>query len=350
MRVLTRAIAIFGALIALTGCNEPGFPAHLKAETVSENGFQALLVTPRTNEPLNTVLILGGSQGGYGSVATAQKLAEAGFAALAVAYFGEPGLPQSLNSIPLEYFDAAIDYIDRNPRLHRNTCDQVPVLGASRGAELALLLASVKSAYGPVVAIAPSSHVWGAIGDSSSPAWTFAGAPITYVPRHSAPDYDVERFVGRDYFAEDLRHPDAVPAQIAVEDIAGQILLISGTDDRLWPGDEMADSIVARLQAHGKARLVQHLKYEGAGHAISPGDPAAATEVSLSGGQTIVLGGSEAANRQAQDNSWPVIEQLLRDPVCRMDPVVVAPARDVITAVEVAAQAQPSAAQAEVNK
>ena len=84
------------------------------------------------------VLVLGGSEGGLQEL-DAAFLASKGYAALALAYFGFEDLPKSLEKIPLEYFETAIDWL----RMQKRVCsDQIAVLGASRGGELALLLGS----------------------------------------------------------------------------------------------------------------------------------------------------------------------------------------------------------------
>src|SRR4029450_14052521 len=81
-------------------------------------------------------------------------LARNGFAALALAYFGMEGLPKELDQIPLEYFQSALAYI----RSHRSLdSDQIGIAGNSKGAELALLLASEDPAIRCVLAFSPSS-------------------------------------------------------------------------------------------------------------------------------------------------------------------------------------------------
>ena len=73
---------------------------------------------PKTGGPV--VLIVGGSEGGFlGSSAAAKALAEQGFGALALAYFKAPGLPQTLEDIPLETFTGALDWLSARPEVAR---------------------------------------------------------------------------------------------------------------------------------------------------------------------------------------------------------------------------------------
>ena len=55
--------------------------------------------------------------------------------------------------------------------------------------------------------------------------------------------------------AEADAHPDtAIPA----EKIRGPVLLISGSDDHIWPSQRFADRIVARLQGAGFRHTQRH--------------------------------------------------------------------------------------------
>lgn len=320
MRRIVTVIAILLCFTAISGCGEKGYPSHLFVEKITTDQIQALLVAPKTNEPSSTVIVLGGSDGGYQSAAaTAEKLAENGIAALAVAYFGVDGLPTTLNEIPLEYFTNAVNFIDHHPQLTRNQCGQIGVVGSSRGAELALLLGAHNSNFAPIVALSPSSHVWGGAGNTSA-AWTYNGEPMNFVPRHSNPNYDVSRFVGVDYFHKDLQHTDADAAQIPVSAIAGQVLLLAGTDDQLWPSADMARTLEQQFFAAQQPSKVQALYFKAAGHVIAPGAPSNITEVTTPEGTTIVLGGNPTANQSAQDASLEAMVELFKAPVCRSRP------------------------------
>ncbi|WP_258240433.1 acyl-CoA thioester hydrolase/BAAT C-terminal domain-containing protein [Pseudidiomarina homiensis] len=318
MRRLLTAIVI--SVTAMSGCGEKGYPSHLLVEKVATDELKALLVAPKATEPTSTVIVLGGSDGGYQSAAaTAQELAEQGIASLAVAYFGIDGVPATLNEIPLEYFSNALKFIDQHPQLSRNQCGQIGVVGSSRGAELALLLGAHNSNFAPIAALSPSSHVWGGAGNTSA-AWTFNGEPISYVPRHSNPNYDVTKFVGVDYFRKDLLHPDAAAARIPVADIAGQVLLLAGTDDQLWPSADMARTLEQQFVEAQQPSKVQALYFKDAGHVIAPGAPNNITEVTTPEGTTIVLGGNPTGNQSAQDASLEAMVELFKAPVCRSRP------------------------------
>lgn len=318
MRLKCLCCAALAGSLLLTGCGEPGYPDHLQVQRIEQPDLQAMLIMPKNpGKVLPTVIVVGGSDGGLNSASTAaQAFAEQGIAALAVGYFGMPGLPETLNRIPLEYFDAALQYIDASAQLSRNHCQKVAIIGSSRGAELALLLGANFAGYGPVMAVSPSSHVWGAVQDSNAAAWTLNGQPLNYVPRHSQPDYSAKRFVGREYFKQDLQHPDAVTAKIAVSSVQSELLLFAGADDQLWPSAQMTEAISAEFQQSGLQSRVTSVIYPAAGHVITPGLSANLTEAALNNGQTLVLGGQPDANARAQQDILKRAVHAIKHPVC----------------------------------
>jgi BAAT / Acyl-CoA thioester hydrolase C terminal len=151
-------------------------------QEVSSRGFHGLYCVPAPHAGRRPpVLVFGGSEGGLSSAATSELLASRGFPALALAYFGEPGLPAALDRIPLEYFAGAARWLGRQPG---TDAQRLTVWGVSRGSEAALLLA----AYFPglvhaVIAGSPSSVIHGAVAlthrvPPTDPAWTLHGKPL----------------------------------------------------------------------------------------------------------------------------------------------------------------------------
>ena len=138
---------------------------------------------PAGRGPQPAVIVLSGSGGGF-DLDKAALLSRYGFATLALAYFGVPPLPAWLHRIPLDYFEGALGWLARQPEIDSR---RVGILGVSRGAEFALLLAAVFPQIRTVVAYAPSSVAWAAGGRDKPtgeiiPSWIWRGAPIPFVP------------------------------------------------------------------------------------------------------------------------------------------------------------------------
>ena len=74
------------------------------------HGIAGVLVRPASGAE-RAVVVIGGSEGGLHE-RDAVALAEEGFAALALAYFGAPGVPPVLVDVPLEYFTRALDLLE----------------------------------------------------------------------------------------------------------------------------------------------------------------------------------------------------------------------------------------------
>jgi Acyl-CoA thioester hydrolase/BAAT N-terminal region/BAAT / Acyl-CoA thioester hydrolase C terminal len=114
-------------------------PVTASIVTVRRDGLAGTLYTSAALKPgAPAVIVLTGSTGGQDR-ATAAGLAMSGFPALALAYFKEPGLPQRLCSIPLEYFAHAVSWL-RAQAAGRGR--PVVLYGLSCGAEAVLLVAS----------------------------------------------------------------------------------------------------------------------------------------------------------------------------------------------------------------
>lgn len=285
-------------------------------QKVRNDGLVATLLQPKGSAQCPAIIVVGGSEGGVQSAESlAYRFAERGWAALAVAYFGTEGLPDTLANIPLEYFDRAATWLMKQPRVNSGG---LALIGVSRGAELALLFAAHNPAISRVVAYCPSHVVWGPVGnisDTSVSAWTCGDAPLPYLPHARQPDYSAKPYCGTPDFVFDLRQTEAAKAAaIPVEKIQGRILLLSGDDDQVWPSRLMSRLIVRRLQAAHFPHSFEHISFPGAGHLISPGSDPGLIEATHPSGVVMAFGGTKSANREAQDKAWAKVVEFLGEP------------------------------------
>lgn len=291
---------------------------------VNENGVVGVLYTPAGDGPHPAIVVLNGSGGGI-NVARAALFASRGYAALALGYFGAPGLPDYLSDIPLEYFERALQWLRDTARPAGGF---VAVSGHSRGGELALLLGSLyPQAVSTVIAYVPSSVVHGVLNAGKpgegrfKPAWTQQGQPVAHVWEHNA----AQDWSGIDSLPEPRRQAavfvqaqeDAAAvarARIPVERIAGPVLLLSAGDDGYWPSTSYAAEVAQALQTAGHAHAVEHLDYPKAGHALgAPYVPT--TEIARAhavSGIVLTGGGTAADNASANVASWAAVHRFLQ--------------------------------------
>ncbi|HEV8393914.1 MAG TPA: acyl-CoA thioester hydrolase/BAAT C-terminal domain-containing protein [Vicinamibacterales bacterium] len=290
----------------------PALNPNVHMIQVREDGLVGSLYLPGTSPPWPAVIVVGGSSPGIFGV-LGLMLASEGFAALALGYFGMPGLPPTFERIPLEYFGAALRWLARRNDIRP---DAIAVAGASRGGELALLLAATYPEIRAAISWVGSGLVYGGVvsmGAAPVAGWTRDGVDLPFagfVP--SAVKMDAPPVSLTPGFLAALDDTAAVAAaEIPVERINGPVLLISGTDDAVWPATTLSEFAERRLRAHGHPHAVEHLVYEGAGHIIGPPVPGMTFNITHAVhpiiGLDFAFGGTPEKNTAASVDSWPRI-------------------------------------------
>jgi dienelactone hydrolase len=278
-------------------------PATRAGVEIRDDGLVATWFAPPDGAPRAALLVLGGSEGGKAtSMALAEALHREGHATLALAYFGADGLPDQLKEIPLAYFERALEWLSRQPGVDPA---RIGVIGGSKGAEAALLLASRDLRVRAVVAFAPTDHAWQSVdwnAWSDTPSWTEGGMPVPYL--RYAP-FDARAGIRAMY---DRSLADATPAaldaaRIPVERSDAALLLIAGGADGLWGAVEASRRIAATLATAGHPHPVEVLEYPDAGHVVYLGGPIADDDPRLD--QFLAMGGTRAGIVAAINDAWP---------------------------------------------
>ncbi|AKT50578.1 acyl-CoA thioester hydrolase/BAAT C-terminal domain-containing protein [Arsenicicoccus sp. oral taxon 190] len=258
----------------------------------------------RPDSPNGTgALVLAGSSGRI-DTGRVQMLARRGVTALGMRWFGGEGLPRVPLEVPLEVFVQALDELARE-------CDRLVVLGLSYGAEAALLTTAIDRRPSGVVAFAPTDVAWegqaGADDDPVRSKWTWRGRPVPFVPldRGWEPPPGKPAFVGLYEHSRALAGPVAVAAAtIPVEQIAGEVVLVAGGDDQVWPSAASATRIAARRAQAGLTTTV--VTDARAGHpVVLPGEAAPSLD------RPYQVGGDEGAPQRLGRAAWPHIARLL---------------------------------------
>lgn len=242
----------------------------IKPRNINENGFQANYFAKKTTTKKAAVILIGGGQwGDY----WAQQFAEKGWVGLSLPYTRNAGLPKLPEEIKLEYFEQAIQWLQKQPEV---APDKIIVMGASRNAELSLVIAAhFPQLVGGAIAYAPSSVAWSNRvlpynSDDLKPSWTYQGTAIPYLPMEKITGNDAHKIETLTYWQSGLAKTEqANQATIKVENINGPILLLSGKEDQVWPSAFMADKVANRLKENNFQHAFQNIQYEKAGHLIS---------------------------------------------------------------------------------
>jgi dienelactone hydrolase len=282
---------------------------NVRPISIREEGLIGTLFLPTTPPPYPVVITLGGSSPGI-FTAPAVPFASRGFAALALAYFGMERLPRELIRIPLEYFGTAIRWCIGRKELRP---ESIGVAGASRGGELALLVAATYPEIVAAVGWAPSGVTYGGVGlstDQPVAAWSRDGFDLPFARfERAAVDWSQSPIRLTPGFLAGVSDVATVTeAEIPVERINGPVVLISGSDDQVWPSNLLAEIAMRRLRRCRHPFSFEHLCYEGAGHFIGPPHPYApfATThfVHPVLGRDFEMGGTPELNGQASQDSW----------------------------------------------
>ncbi len=259
----------------------------------------------RAENPNGTgVLVLAGSSGRL-DVGRADMLASRGVTALALRWFGGDAQPVVPREIPLETFIDAIDMLS-------SECERVVLMGLSYGAEAALLTACVNDRADAVIALAPTDVAWEGqhehTDDPRRSKWTHGGQPVPFVPmaRRLELPSTMPSFVDLYEHSRELADDGAVEsAAIPVEKIRGELVLVAGGDDKVWPSSRSARHIATRRAGFGLDTIV--VEDPKAGHPIVLPSESPPSET-----RPYQVGGDEDAPQRLGALAWPTIRWVLR--------------------------------------
>ena len=241
-------------------------------EKLCGSGLAADFFHDGSGRPRPTVIMLGGSEGGK-FWSRPKRLLQAFMArqynVLSLAYFKANGLPDSLQEIPLEYFARAIAALDCRPEV---ACGDYALIGASKGAEAALLLGCYYDRVAAVVALSPSSVVWQGIPKNRlnfnaevKSSWRYQGQPLPYLATPFSKrdlwallSLRLRKIGERALVDEEAVRRAAIPA----EKVQGPILLISASKDAVWPSTAMAADVLSRLERREFVYPYKHIAYD----------------------------------------------------------------------------------------
>lgn len=189
---------------------------------------------------------------------------------------------------------------------------RLAIIGLSYGAEAALLTAVRDHRIAAAVALAPTDVAWeGHRRDDTEPPrskWTWRGEPVPFVPLDSTwtpPADETPAFTPYYERSRALAGAEAIDAaRIPVERFTGDLVLVPGGDDQVWPSLPAARAIAARRAAPGLRTVL--VEDPGAGHpVVLPGETAPGTA------RGYRVGGDVGSAQRLGALAWPAIRDVL---------------------------------------
>jgi uncharacterized protein len=106
--------------------------------------------------------------------------------------------------------------------------------------------------------------------DEIKPTWTLNGEAIPYLRMKKVKGGESETLDGLTYWNSGLDDTVQVEkSMIKVENIEGPILMITPSDDQLWPSKRMSEMITQRLRTNHFPYSFQNIVYKNAGHRLT---------------------------------------------------------------------------------
>lgn len=260
-----------------------------------------------------TILWLGGSGSNLAiNALVCAPLASHGFNVLSLPFFGEKGLPSQLSRIPLEYFEKALAWLENHPL----TAGQaIQVLGMSKGAEVALVLASRYPVIKRVALWAPHAYCFQGLAFQNVSSWTFGGMDLPYIRLKN-------RWVlahalncvlkNKPFGFTDIYQRGMAAAQnkeaarIKIEDAQADLLLFTSTECGMWNTYDGSVAIMEALHACGYPHRYDLIVYEDAGepYLVPYVIPVGITSMKMAPRLALSTGGTLQGNHHARVDTW----------------------------------------------
>ena len=260
--------------------------------------LRGTLFLPKNKSKCLGIIEMFGSAGGLIELRAA-LLASHGFACLALAYFAYDDLPKGFE-FDLDYFDEAVEFMVQHE--HVDSSLGLGLVGVSKGADIALHMAS----YNPAI-----SHC---VSINGSPHYNFG--QHTYRGRQvRCHMHDTERLIHTDegiICRESAKNTnndaDVIPVDQAKQ---ARFLLLQSCDDGAVPESFVWD-IATRILESGNKKC-EVVTYPGAGHLLEPPyTPLCRFVYHKLLGVYLVYGGERRLHAQAQEDHWKRIVRFFK--------------------------------------
>ncbi|XP_006887036.1 PREDICTED: bile acid-CoA:amino acid N-acyltransferase [Elephantulus edwardii] len=267
---------------------------------VRDGRIRGALFIPPGAGPFPAIIDMFGAAGGLIEF-RASLLASRGFATLALAFIDYEELPSDSEELDLEYFEEAVNFLLRHPKV---LGPGIGIVSVCKGAELGLSMAIHLKQITAAVLINGTNFVFQNIQKYHGQV----KQPLPFIPelisRNALGLVEFRHFVG------DPRDEAVRPFLLPIEKAQGQFLFIVGEADKNIHSKICAEHAIERLKSNGKNNWAL-LSYPGAGHLIEP-PYTPVCYASWVSNVPILWGGEVIPHAAAQEHSWKEIQKFLR--------------------------------------
>jgi esterase/lipase len=267
-----------------------------------------------SDRPENKTIVWFGGSGSNLAInsVVAAPLASHGFNVLAVAFFGEKGLPAQLSRIPLEYFERVFAWLEKNPL---TAGKEIQVLGMSKGAELALLLASRYPAIKRVAVWAPHAYCFQGIAYRNESSWTVRGQDLPYIRLKNSLAIGgmLECMLKNQPFGFTPAYRKALAAaqnkeaaRIQIENAQADLMFFTSPDCGMWNTYDGCVEIMDRLKKSNYGHRYDLVVYPEAGepYLVPYVFPVGISSAKIAPRLVLSMGGTLQGNAHARVDAW----------------------------------------------
>jgi hypothetical protein len=260
-----------------------------------------------------TILWLGGSGSSLAvNALVCAPLASHGFNVLGVPFFGEKGLPDQLSRVPLEQIEKALAWLQTNPL---TAGKEIQVLGMSKGAEAALLLASFYPVIQRLVVWAPHAYCFQGIAFKNESSWTYQGQDLPYI--HMKNRWILADMLGcmiknkpfafTNIYRKGLANANnKEEARIKIENAQADLLMMTSTECGMWNTYDGSVEIMETLRKCHYPHRYDLIVYENAGepYLVPYVIPVGLTSSKMMPRLVLSIGGTLEGNHHARTDAW----------------------------------------------
>ena len=295
---------------ATAGRDKAAYPTNAEVRSIQGTYLNGFHFSPPHRSHPGTVVLFGGSEGSA-PYADAKKLADQGYEALALYFFGQPNQRPRMANVPLDQYTEIESYIKTN--ITHPT--PITVIGSSRGAEFSAQLASHGFPIDNLVNYAPTDRSYPGEFDPGNPRveyppFTYQGMPVPFAGYgHNSSrvmaDFFWDRLTGRPMYLRPMHVEAASHAEsssaIRLGSFQGNAVFFAGDQDHMWQS-EIAATRLAAQSGRFKVFIVPD-----AGHVFSENIAA------LGNGWQITLGGTAEGSANALRRSDHILSECLAE-------------------------------------